>query len=360
MQILNILPPTDKNIKQIANRLRLGAIAAIPTETVYGLAGVVYNEDALAKIFAAKERPTFDPLIVHIAVKPNDPWGSLLNTNLILEKCLSQQAIATTKILAQNFWPGPFTMVLPKNPKVPDLATAGLSTVAVRMPNHPIMQTVLQETGVPLAAPSANRFGRISPTCAEHVKDELGNYIECILDGGPCAIGVESTIVWIEPETAEVSVLRPGGIAKEEIEKVLGRPVLGPQEIQHSPRVTSPGLLKSHYAPSTPLYTLQKSFSETSKEELQNLNLPKEIALLCLQTDPSKARETFKKFGHHIKAAEFLGSSEAIAAQNLFRTLRELDHAEVSAILAEPCPNQLGLWLAIEDRIKRASTRTEH
>ncbi|MEK6704214.1 MAG: L-threonylcarbamoyladenylate synthase, partial [Bdellovibrionota bacterium] len=189
-----ILQPTDKNINLIAKALLRGEVAAIPTETVYGLGGGVFIKDAISRIFGAKERPTFDPLIVHVSSELSD-FTALEKIGLIESSHIPVAAARAAEKLMDHFWPGPLTIVLPKSQKVPDLVTSGLPTVAIRMPSHPVAQTLLHRVVMPLAAPSANRFGRISPTCAADVLSELGEKIEFILDGGKSSIAIESTNV---------------------------------------------------------------------------------------------------------------------------------------------------------------------
>ena len=221
-----------------AERLRAGDIVAFPTETVYGLGANALDEKAVAKVFAAKNRPSFDPLIVHVA-----------NTEAVSKyvKAIDER----TQQLMGKFWPGPLTLVFPKHAVIPDIVTAGMETVAIRMPSHPIALSLLQTVDFPIAAPSANPFGYVSPTTATHVQDTLGDVIDLIVDGGPCAVGVESTVCALTEEQA--ILLRPGGITLEQIESAIGPVKIG-EPTQADKR--SPGTLLSHYAPRAPVQLL--------------------------------------------------------------------------------------------------------
>ena len=226
-------------IEQAAALLAAGEVVGLPTETVYGLAGHALEPEAVARIFEAKERPFFDPLIVHL---PSLDW---------LDRLTTAAGDSLVQALVRQFWPGPLTLVLPRRPLVPDIVTAGLPTVAVRMSAHPVFRAVLTRFGKPVAAPSANRFGRISPTAAGHVVEELGGRIPLILDGGPCALGVESTVV--APRDGALHLLRAGPITVEEL--AAHAPVLSPSP---GSSIQAPGQLDSHYAPRTPLRLLSR------------------------------------------------------------------------------------------------------
>jgi L-threonylcarbamoyladenylate synthase len=234
-----------RNLALLAARLRSGELVAVPTETVYGLAGNAFDAKAAAKIFRAKGRPADDPLIVH-----------LHDLHQLFEVCRPNEAALQ---LARAFWPGPLTLVLPKHPRIPDLVTAGRPSVAVRMPAHPLFRKLLKLTALPLAAPSANPFGYISPTSAEHVRQGLGSKIDAILDGGPAAIGLESTILDLR-NPRRPTLLRPGAITAEQLAAVLGRPVRSLRRPARQNKKSSaprgqiaPGLLLRHYSPRTPL-----------------------------------------------------------------------------------------------------------
>lgn len=303
-----------------AEQLRAGSIGAMPTETVYGLAGAAFDAQALAQIFAAKERPTFDPLIIHV-LELNEPG---------LIGPLTPAARATTERLIASHWPGPLTLVLPRGPRVPDLATSGLPTVAVRSPRHPVARALIAAVG-PLAAPSANRFGRISPTCADDVIAELDGRIEWVLDGGPCAVGLESTIVAVGDDGA-LTLCRPGGIAVEAIGVV-----------QHAGAgsVAAPGMLPSHYAPRKPMVFLE----DLSATDMR-------VGLLAF-TD--SASERLAELGIVPIATERLGATPEAAARRLFAALRALDASSADLLVAEQPPTRHGLDFAIHDRLLRAA-----
>jgi L-threonylcarbamoyladenylate synthase len=294
----------------------------LPTETVYGLAGDGLNPIALARIFEVKRRPLFDPLILHFA----DAAGAF---------ALAGEVPAIARELAQRFWPGPLTLVLRKSETVPDLATSGLPNVALRVPAHPVAQALLRAFGGPLAAPSANRFGRISPTDAAAVRTELGEAVPLILDGGPCAVGLESTVLSLAEHPPVL--LRAGGISLEEIEAVVG-PMQHAAPVDDRPQ--APGQLKHHYAPRKPLH------------------LVGDIAEI-----PSQADIGWLAFGTHHISVPFLGVVENLsltgdlreAAANFFRALRALDDdPRVGTLYARPLP-AWGLGAAINERLERAA-----
>lgn len=348
-----ILPPTPEALREAARILLEGGVVAIPTETVYGLAGHLFDEGALARIFEAKERPTFDPLIVHVS---RFPWPGVVDWTR-----LDEAATAVVHRLAARFWPGPLTLVLPKDPRVPDLATSGLDTVGVRVPAHPVALALLEEVGVPLAAPSANRFGRISPTHAEHVAEELGGRIPLVLDGGPTPVGVESTIVAVGPG-GRLTLLRPGGIPVEALEAALGSSVApaAPAGEASRPVVPAPGMLESHYAPGkrvvllpAPFDTLPEAALAASLAHGRHWGAP---ALLLQAGGPSRIALAQSRTG----AVEVRSLSDAgepaDAARNLFATLRALDASPRTGwILAEPAAGSSGLGYAINDRLRRAA-----
>ena len=235
--------PPWTNVSEAARLLKEGEVVAIPTETVYGLAGNAYNPDALAKIFAAKERPTFDPLIVHIA-----DIAELEN--------VARDSPDTAYRLAEAFWPGPMTMSLPKKDCIPDLCTSGLPSVAVRFPSHPVAQAIIKESGLPLAAPSANLFKHVSPTTAEHVAAQLADRIAGIVDGGPCSVGVESSIISLAGDAP--TVLRPGAITPEMFSKVIGQ---SSSPVHSSARPSLRRMLRLQASPSmTALSARQRGF----------------------------------------------------------------------------------------------------
>lgn len=303
---------------------------AFPTETVYGLGAAALDPLAVARVFQAKGRPTFDPLIVHV-VSVEDAWN------------LVTQVPAAAERLAEAFWPGPLTLVLPKRSFVPDLVTSGQPSVGVRIPSHPIARALIQAAESPVAAPSANRFGGISPTRAEHVAQELGAGVEMILDGGPCQTGVESTVVSLlgpEPE-----VLRLGGVTVEAIGQVLGRPVAVVDALVQAERQAvgqaAPGMLARHYAPGTPML-LVDALSGWNPVPCSGERLGV-LAMDARSADYAACRCSLDEGGDLVRAAA-----------RLFAALRELDAAGLDRIVAERVPN-VGLGRAINDRLRRAA-----
>lgn len=305
--------------------LSSGSVVALPTETVYGLAGDALNAEAAARIFEAKQRPFFDPLICHL---PTAGWLERMAEIPSGVRGLVDQLVA-------RFWPGPLTLVLPRKPGVPDLVTAGLSTVAVRQSAHPVFARVVERLGRPLAAPSANRFGRISPTCAGHVLAELSGKIPLILDGGPTLHGVESSIVAVEREGRGMRLLRSGPVTREQLE-VFGRVEMVCHTVLEHPE--APGQLKIHYAPRTPLVLMGReirtvgSFAQ-KRGLLAWQNALPGFAVVEVLSEAGDLRE---------------------AAANLFSKLRNLDEAGLDCIVAERVPEH-GLGLAINDRLRKAS-----
>jgi len=310
---------TDRNAA--VELLRSGEVVALPTETVYGLAADALNSIAVAKIFEAKGRPHFDPLIVHL---PDRDW---------LEKVADIPAQDRQSILklAEKFWPGPFTIVLPKQKIVPDIVTAGLDTVAVRISAHPVFAEIIRAFGAPLAAPSANRFGRVSPTTAQHVFDELSGRVPLIVDAGPTPHGIESTIVAVHD--GKIDILRRGPITADQLSG-FGRVEIATER----ERISAPGQLPSHYAPKTPLRFV---------EDLKSFKSEKRCGLLAW--NPAKKDERFVAI-RNLSERQDLRE----AAANLFRYLRELDALDVDLIVAERVP-ETGLGAAILDRLQRAS-----
>jgi len=305
--------------------LREGEIVALPTETVYGLAADALNPIAVAEIFEAKERPRFDPLIVHL---PDRDW---------LEKVVDLPAQDRQLILelADTFWPGPFTMVLPKREIIPEIVTAGLDTVGVRVSVHPVFSEIIRALGKPLAAPSANRFRRVSPTTAQHVLDELKERIPLIIDAGPTLHGIESTIVAIR--AGGIHILRCGPLTKEQLSE-FGKI----DNVASAEKVSAPGQLPVHYAPKTPLRLID-DVNSFSPDKNQRVGL--------LAWNPIESKKNFA-------AVRCLSERQDLreAAANLFRHLRELDVSNIDLIVAERVPDQ-GLGAAIMDRLRRAVHR---
>ena len=302
--------------------LRNGEVVALPTETVYGLAADALNGIAVAKIFEAKKRPRFDPLILHLPVRD---W---------LEKIadLGGQDRQLVEKLADTFWPGPFTMVLPKREIVPDIVTAGLATVAVRISSHRVFGEIIRGFGGPLAAPSANRFGRISPTAASHVLEELNGRIPLIVDGGPTEHGLESTIVALR--NGRIEVLRRGPITQKQL-AAFGEVVVA--EMPQNPE--APGQLPIHYAPRTALMLLENAGAFVADPG-------KRCGLLSWKSSMTPAFTEIRRLSERQNLSE--------AAANLFRYLRELDNLDLDLIVAEKLPED-GLGAAINDRLRRAS-----
>lgn len=315
------------DLQQAATWLQQGEPVAVPTETVYGLAANALDPAAVVKIFEVKKRPAFDPLIVHLP----DSESVALYAN---------EFPSMAKRLAEAFWPGPLTLLLPKNERIPDLVTSGLARVALRVPAHPLMRALLKALSFPLAAPSANPFGYISPTTAQHVWDQLQGDIPYILDGGPCAIGMESTIVGFE--SGQLTVYRLGGLSLEALESVAG-PVS--VQLNQSSNPAAPGMLKTHYAPRKPMFLGDLS-------QLLQTHKGKKIGVLSL-----KPLKFALENGTQLALSEQGDLSEA--AQRLFAALRQLDSSDVDLILAEPMP-ETGLGRAINDRLRRAAAPPGH
>jgi L-threonylcarbamoyladenylate synthase len=307
-------------------RLRKGEIVALPTETVYGLAADALDLIAVAKIFEAKERPQFDPLIVHL---PGRDWVEGVAAVRRDERKLIEK-------LTDHFWPGPLTIVMPKREIVPDIVTAGLDTVAVRISSHPVFSEIALAFGKPLAAPSANRFGRLSPTTAQHVLDELDGRIPLVIDAGPTQHGLESTIIAVRENTIEI--LRCGPLTKEEL-SIFGAKV---DVVGSRDKISAPGQSPSHYAPKTPLQLIDNAES-FSPEKNQR------IGLLAWHSSESERR-----FAAVRRLSELQDMREAAA--NFFRYLRELDALPLDLIVAERVPLR-GLGAAIMDRLQRAAYR---
>lgn len=314
---------TGTDIQYAKQLLDSNQLVAIPTETVYGLAGKAFSSEAVLKIFKTKNRPSFDPLIAH-----SDSIESI-------ESFVDHFPIQAKK-LAEAFWPGALTLLLPKNDKIPDIMSSGLPNVAVRIPAHKLTLELLQSLDYPLAAPSANPFGYVSPTSAQHVANNLGDKIPYILDGGNCSIGVESTIVGFEND--QPIVYRLGGLKIEQIEEVVGKIQI---KNNQSSNPKAPGMVKSHYAPGKPveIVNLQSKLAEQTTD-LNNTG--------------------FITFGFQIDAPYVVSLSESKnleeAAYNLFSALRHFDSLPVNKIYTELVPNT-GIGRAINDRLQRAAAK---
>lgn len=350
-----------KEIAPAIKELLSGGVVGIPTETVYGLAGDAKNPEAVAKIFAAKDRPHFDPLIVHVP----PTWNSVaeLSRHKVIEQDkMSDGMIKLADRLISAFWPGPLTILLPRSNSIPDLVTSGLETVGVRMPSHPVAQSLLIAAKTPLAAPSANRFGRISPTTAEHVFSELGDRITYIVDGGACEVGVESTVIAVHD--GRVSVLRPGKIGMRDIDEIV-KPmgvfvdrVTSILDEKDAKAQTSPGTLASHYAPQKPLFVLRDTCDHTIANIPVSLGA-RTVGVLMVRRDRPQLLDALKKTGIIVTATETLSDhgDPVEAAKNLFSTMRSLDNSDAGVILCETIPPADGLWYAIADRLTRASQK---
>ncbi|MFF4189332.1 L-threonylcarbamoyladenylate synthase [Streptomyces sp. NPDC001691] len=313
------------DVERAADVLRAGGLVALPTETVYGLGANAEDAAAVSRIFEAKGRPSTHPLIVHIAsAELLDEWVD--------------DVPETARLLAQRFWPGPLTLVLRRGRRVPLEATGGLETVAVRVPAHPLALALLKAFGGGITAPSANRFGQVSPTTADHVREELGDRVDFLLDGGPCEVGVESTIV---DATGQVPViLRPGGVTREDLEAVLGCPLAVPT----SSRVRVPGQHPSHYAPQARVVLVEPEHVIAEAERAQEEG--RRVGVLL----PPALADTQVK----AHAVVTLPDSLDAYARGLYGFLRSLDHQECDLIVAS-LPTQEGLGLAITNRLRRAA-----
>lgn len=324
---LNTVLLTD--IDAAAGLLRKGGLVAFPTETVYGLGADATNPQSVARIFESKERPQFDPLIVHV---PDTHSAQDLTLNFP----------NTAKILAESFWPGPLTIVLPKRDIIPDLVTAGLAGVGIRVPGHPDALELLRKAACPVAAPSANRFGCISPTTAQHVLQGLSGRIDAVLDRGPCTVGVESTVISLMDERPVL--LRPGGLPVEDLEQKVG-PVLRAKPAADAPDAAqpAPGMLSRHYAPKTRLIVIEPHVAA----------VPESGQKCGLLTWGRRCRNA-----EVFEIVEQLSQTDDLrtCALNLFAAMRSLDSHNLDVIIAHSFPNQ-GLGLALNDRLRRAACR---
>jgi L-threonylcarbamoyladenylate synthase len=312
-----------QGLEEAAALLAEGQLVALPTETVYGLCGAALDSAACARIFEAKERPLSDPLIVHLS---DLVW---------LERLAAPNELAIR--LAERFWPGPLTMVLPRSDLVPEIVTSGQSSVALRMSAHPIFRQVAQMYGNPIAAPSANRFGRISPTTAAHVLTELGGRIPLIVDGGPCVHGLESTILLVRDKAVEI--LRHGPVTAELLVD------FGITVLSGRADILTPGSMGGHYAPHTPLKVV--CFGDAGSLQFESKRWPAKTGLLL-----------WSHCGEGFAAVEYLSRKQDFreAAANLYGALRRLDEAGLDLIIAEAVP-ETGLGVAIMERLRKAASR---
>ena len=314
--------PPWTSVSEAARLLKEGEVVAIPTETVYGLAGNAFEPKALAKIFAAKERPTFDPLIVHIA-------------DIAQLTDIAKDIPDSAYRLAEAYWPGPMTIILPKKDCIPDLCTSALPSVAVRFPSHPIAQAIIKESGLPLAAPSANLFKHVSPTTAEHVAAQLADRIAGIVDGGPCSVGVESSIISL---VGEPTVMRPGAITPEMFKAILGEVKIKESTSKPGQPMLAPGQCDTHYRPQVPLYYGEIPAGYTLPEHTVRI-------AFGTQAGPIPATENLSATGDMVEATS-----------KLYAYMHDLDDPKYDLILVDPIPNT-GVGMALNDRLKRASIK---
>lgn len=339
MKTTLLTPETDENaVKTAAELIRAGEVVGMPTETVYGLAANALNGEAVKKIFLAKGRPQDNPLIVHIA-----------DFDQIYDLCPAVPPQA--KLLADAFWPGPLTMIVPKGDCIPDEVSCGLDTVGIRLPSHPMARALIRESGVPLAAPSANTSGRPSTTTAAHVMHDMDGKIAAVLDGGACGVGVESTVITLaleRPRLLRPRLLRPGGITLEQLRSVLGEVDVDRalyEKIGDDVKVSAPGMKYRHYAPKAPVTVVRGNPQDTAKYIAEHIG--NSTGVLCFD----EYREMFPTC-----VVECFGSQDDLGAQarEVFDRLRAFDDTSVAQIWAQ-CPSDEGLGLAVANRIKKAA-----
>lgn len=334
MKTLILSPHSDKNaIQTAANLIKAGEVVGMPTETVYGLAANALNGEAVEKIFHAKGRPQDNPLIVHIAEFEQIDQ---------LCPCVPESA----RQLAEAFWPGPLTMIVPKADCIPNEVSCGLDTVGIRLPSHPMARELIRAAGVPLAAPSANTSGRPSTTTVEHVLNDMDGKIAAILDGGACGVGVESTVISLAGEKPRL--LRPGGVTLEQLETVLGEIEVDRalyEKISDDTRVSAPGMKYRHYAPKAPVTAVRGTPEQSAAYILAHA--AQTDGVLCFDECASGFEGLFVvSFGR----SDDLGTQ----AREVFDALRAFDETDVHAIWAQ-CPSDEGLGLAVSNRIKKAA-----
>ncbi len=307
-------------IDQAAELLRRGGLVGFPTETVYGLGADARNSSAIKKIFAVKGRPSTNPLIVHVS-------------GVAMAKLYSARWPHQARVLAQNFWPGPLTLVLPKTKEIVPEATAGLDTVALRMPDHPIAIELIRKFDGPIAAPSANRSTHVSPTTAEHVRREFGSDVELIIDGGPCRVGIESTV--LDLTTTTPRILRPGDITREQIETFIGAIEMNTIVTHSSSPAPSPGQHEIHYAPRTPAFRFERAQRDRISGD--------DVGMLIIGDTTSPSERTIS-----------LANDPAAYAHDLYAALRQLDDLNLRAIYVQS-PPETPEWAAVWDRLRRAT-----
>lgn len=337
-----VKPATPEAIAEAAAIIRAGGLVAFPTETVYGLGADATNPHAVARIYEAKQRALNDPLIVHVAnVKDLNDLRDVIDVRRLSSRQVSQ--VDQVKRLMQAFWPGPLTLVLPRGASIPPNVSAGLHTVAVRMPDHAVAQALIAQAGVPIAAPSANRFGHVSPTTAQHVIDDLNGRIDFVLDGGPTPIGVESTVLDMTSDPPRI--LRPGGVTRQQILD-FGLSIAD-WEMRDSTVISSPGMLEKHYSPKAQLM-ICKDLDELLNQQSAIRNQQLKVGMLLMDAQ----RATCEKMHPHF----VLGRDLNDVARNLYAGLRALDGAGVDVILMTDV-ERAGIGEAIADRLQRAAAK---
>lgn len=332
MQTL-MLQADDEGIRRAAEIIQQGGLVGIPTETVYGLAGNALNGSVSRKIFAAKGRPSDNPLIVHIAAEEE-------------ARPLVKEFPEPARKLAAAYWPGPLTMVLPKSELVPMETSGGLSTVAVRLPAHPVANRLIRACGCPLAAPSGNLSGRPSPTTARHMLHDMDGRIDAILDGGPCGVGVESTVLALAEQKPRL--LRPGGVTLEMLQRVVGAVTVDPavlHKLADGAQAASPGMKYKHYAPKAKVI-LVKGDAERYREFVNSKKAPG-VGALCFDEDRHLLKVPSVPYGS--------GNDSAAQARELFDALRELDERQEIQLVYARCPEPEGVGMAVYNRLIRAA-----
>ena len=331
-KLITTTDPHDERLKDVGEILRRGGLAAIPTETVYGLAANAFDEEAVRGIYRAKGRPSDNPLIVHISAF--EQWEALVT-----------EIPDRAKKLASLFWPGPLTMILPKSERIGPVVSGGLSTVAVRLPSHPIARAVIDFAGVPLAAPSANTSGRPSPTRASDVLEDLGGKIDAIVDAGPCSVGVESTVLSLCGEMPRL--LRPGGVTAEMLRAALGKLEIDPavyDQLQSGAVAASPGMKYKHYAPRAEVVLLKGSFEAFRAYVLSHAD--EHTLALCFTEEAALLP---------VKTVTFGSEKDSLSqAQRIFEALREVDRCGAKRVYAR-FPAMDGIGLAVFNRLVRAA-----
>jgi L-threonylcarbamoyladenylate synthase len=349
------LPCNDESLSLGETLLRQGEVISVPTETVYGLAADATNGEAIEKIYLAKERPSFNPLIVHIGSGLNT-CQKMIEAGLLDGAKINERVSELADKLMRAFWPGPLTIVLPRGPVLSPMVARGLETVGFRMPGHPDFLKLLDRSGLFLAAPSANRSNRISPTLAQHVLSELSGRIPLVLDGGACQIGLESTIVEIEPSLKTIRILRPGGLASEALEAESGISV---QSLSTGETLLAPGMMREHYSPTKPLFLVHEDHLCSRLKSLRQSGFSGKISVLKFSDSPSIAMEKEMHLCASPLEINYLPCNDRLVAQLLFKTLRLCDESDAQSIFVEWAHPRLqsGLWPAIWDRLTRAGAR---